>query len=386
MRLWGLSFVAAGCSLAACAQLLSYDDYRERVVDTGTAEISVAAETAVEDTVAEVVNDSGPQPFRVPVRPAGEATPSGTGRTLWLAVRRYRLGTSDPSGGPADQAWKSYGYDLDEVCTTLEQSTENLGTCRRPAAAQQDSLLDGHRCRDNNFGRHIGGLVRASMPDAEDVLNDTVGAGTSTWLLRIDDVDSAPNDTYAPAILYRTADERLTTPPKWDGNDVRTVLSDSVVDGSLGKPVLAFSKGYISNHVWVSGEPAYARLMLPISRDVFITLNTQSAVFSLELDDKHQTGRNGVLAGVLAVTDIDGILRPIASSAGFCPGSSLYDSVLKTAAKAPDVVISAPKLQNTLLTCDGISVGIGFEVVPVQPSTVVMDPLPPRPGKCDDAG
>ena len=375
--------LAAAASLAACAQLLSYDDYRERVADTNTSfDSGVSVETNIEETVAEVA-DTGPPPHRVPTRPAGEPIASGAGRTLWLGVRRYRLGTMDPSGGPAEHAWKMYGYDLDEVCTGPLESKENTGTCRRPMSAQQDSILDGLRCRDNNFGRHIGALVRASMPEAEDTLNDTVGNGTSTWILRIDDVDNGANDPYAPGMLYRTADERTTTPPKWDGNDVRTILSDSLIERDLGKPVLAFAKGFISNNTWVSGEPASARIMLPISRDVFITLNTQNAVFSLDLDDKHETGRNGILAGVLAVTDIDGILRPIAASAGFCPGSSLYDSVLKAAAKAPDVVLGAPKLQNVSLTCDGISLGVGFEVIPVKPSTAIIDPLPPRPSGCD---
>jgi hypothetical protein len=373
-------------AVAACAQVLSYDDYRERVapsaIDSGvTTDVDAAPE---QEEAGDA--DAADPPIRPPARPAADAKPSGTGKTLWLAVRKYYLGTVDPSGGPAEHAWKLRGYDLDGVCTNARESAENTGTCLRPMMAQQDSLLDGLRCRDNNFGRHIGAMVRASMPDAEDVLNGTVNAGTSTWIFRIDDVDPGADDGYAPAVLYRTADERMTAAPKWDGTDVRTVLSDSVIDRDLAKPVLTFPAGYIAGNVWVSGEPGAMRLMLPISRDVFITMNMQSTFFTLELDAERKSGKNGVVAGAIPVSEIETILKPIAASAGFCPGSTIYESVLKTAAKAPDVVVGAPKLQDTTRTCDGLSVGVGFDVAPVMPSKNVIDPLPPRPGRCDDAG
>ena len=365
-------------SLAACAQVLSYDDYRERpaaIVDTG-----VAIDTADTFEAAPDVVDTGPPPARVPTRPTGERKPSGTGKTIWLAVHAYHMGIVSEDG------WSSYGYDLDEVCTGAKESTENTGTCIRPMTANQDSLIDGLLCRDNNFGRHIGKMIRTAMPDAEDSLNNAVNNGTSTWVLRIDDVDPMGNDAYAPAALYRSADERTTTPPKWDGNDSRAVLSDSVTDRDVTKPVLTFPGGFIVGNRWVSGEPAFMKLSLPISRDIFITLNLQSGVFSLDLDETRESGRNGIVAGALAVTDIEPILKPVAEAAGFCPGSSLYDAVLKTAAKAPDVVLGAPKLQSTTVTCNGISVGVGFEVMPVKASTTVVDPLPPRTGACGDAG
>ncbi len=382
-----LASLTAFSLLTACAQVLSYDDYRERVAPAPPVDSSVAAEADVDvpDTAVSDA-DAGEPPLRIPTRPAGEAKPSGTGKTVWLAVRHYYLGTVDPSGGAAEHAWKLRGYDIDDTCTNARETAENTGTCLRPAMAQQDSLLDGLRCRDNNFGRHIGAMVRTSMPDAEEILNNTVGAGTSTWVLRLDDLDPSADDAYAPGALYRTADERTTAPPKWDGSDVRAVLSDSVVSRDASKPVLAFPRGYIVGNVWVSGEPAAMRLMLPIARDVFITMNMQSTSFTLELDAARTGGKNGVVAGALPVAEIETILKPIAASAGFCPGTSIYDSVLKTARKAPDVVIGAPKLQDTTIPCDGLSVGVGFDVVPIQPVSKIVDPLPPRPNKCEDAG
>ena len=177
----------------ACAQVLSYDDYRTREIDSGVPEVAI--DTAPE---AEVIVDTGPPPARVRARPTGVAMASGKGKTLWLGVHVYHLGTLD------EKDWKLYGYDIDEVCTDEKASRENIGTCIRPKTAEQDSLTDGNLCRDNNFGRHVGVLVRTGMPDAEKSLNDAVHNGTSTWVLLIDDVDPDANDTYAPARLYRT--------------------------------------------------------------------------------------------------------------------------------------------------------------------------------------
>ena len=34
-----------------------------------------------------------------------------------------------------DGAWKEWGYDLDKVCTSVDDSIKNVGTCRRVAGA-----------------------------------------------------------------------------------------------------------------------------------------------------------------------------------------------------------------------------------------------------------
>ncbi len=375
------------CAVASCAQVLSYDDYHAR--PTAVPDASIEDTAVAEDTFVPEVVDSGPQPIRVPVRPAGAPTPSGKGKTLWLAVRVYYLGTVDPGDGSDEQAWQQRGYDIDHTCTFARESTENIGTCLRPPTADRDSLLDGIGCRDNNFGRHIGAMVRGAMPDAEKILNETVRAGTSTWIFRIDDVDAEKDDPYAPALLYRATDERIAmtaAPLKWDGTDERTILSDSVVGGDLNKANTIFAGGYIANHVWISGDPGAVKLSLPLTRDVFTTLNLQGSVFTLELEPTHTTGHNGVVAGAVPGSDIDSILRPVAAAAGFCPGTAIYDNVLKTGLRSPDVSLGAPKMQDVTKVCDGISVGVGFEVTPIKPVTKLADPPPPRASKCDDAG
>ncbi len=365
--------------IAACAQLLSYDDYRGR--DGAPADTGVA-ETSVEDTA---VDAGPPPPARAPSRPSGPAVASGTGKTLWLAVRTYSYGLTDSSGKVSDTAWKSYGYDLDEVCTGERDSIENLNTCRRPAGAEQDSLIDGERCRDNNFGRNVGGIL-GLIPDAEKSLNDLVLSGSTTWLLRIDDVDPSNDDAFAPGALYRSSDDRMTTPPLWDGNDDRGVQSDSLVDGDLNRPILAFPRGFISDGVWVSGDPTQLAVIAPISSVGFFPLHLESAFITLELDAARTTGAHGLLVGALPASEIQPTFDPIADFFRVCPGTSAYDNTLANLREMPDLVIGAPKLQDLERTCDGASTAVAFEVSPIKPVTRVVPPLPPRKPRCGDAG
>lgn len=372
--------LAAALPLFACARILSYDDYEARPapIDSGVVD------TAVEDVQPDA--DAGSPPARVPARPPGPATASGKGKTLWLAVRRYTYGLTDATGAVSSTAWIRYGYDLDEVCTSERESIENTNTCLRPAGAKQDSLIDGDQCRDNNFGRNIGALLSA-LADAEKSLNTLVASGSTTWILRIDDVDPEADDAFAPGALYRSSDDRTTTPPVWDGNDARGVQSDSLLDGvDVSRAVLSFPRGYVAGGVWVSGDPAPLKVIAPISSVGFFPLNLQSALLTLELDASRSSGAHGLLVGALPATEIEPMWREIADFAYVCPGTSLYDDTLATLRATPDLVLGAPKLQDLSRTCDATSTAVGFEVTPIKPVTRVVAPLTPRKPRCADAG
>lgn len=376
MRRW---LVAVVVPVVACAQLLSYDDYRAR---EATIDAMAPADTFVEDTAP----DAGPPPARVPSRPPGPAVASGTGKTLWFAVRTYTYGLTDSSGTISKTAWASYGYDLDEVCTLERDSIENRGTCLRPAGAKQDSLIDGDRCRDNNFGRNIGGILGV-LPDAEKTLNDLIRSGSTTWILRIDDVDPSAADAYAPGALYRSSDDRTSTPvPAWDGSDDRAVQSDSLVDGDLARPVISFPRGFVSGGVWLSGDPAPLKVIAPITSVGFFPLNLESAFVSLELDAARTTGSHGLLVGALPATEIEKAFHELADFVRLCPGTTLYEDTLASLRATPDLVLGAPKLQDLGRTCDATSTTVAFEVTPIKPVTRVVAPLPPRKPRCADAG
>lgn len=371
------ALITTPLAFVACAQLLSYDDYSPRPdlpVDTGTAPVDASTE------VSDSSPDAGETPLRPPLRPAGERKASGKGKRIYFAVKRMYLGSLTTLGAETADAWKDWGLDIDSLCTSLSDSKANIGTCKRPADAQQDSLVDGLRCRDNNFGHHVIGLIKLSSSGFEQRLNDGLLDGDNTWIVRIDDLDDGADDAYAPAKMYRSANK---SKPKWDGTEALEVLSDSVLGDSLETARVEFPNGFVKDNVWVSGDPELREFILPISDTTLVPLTLDAATLSFELKPDHSTGTRGVLAGAIPLASIDKLLYPVAAGAGICPGSGLYQSLWNSFQRFPDVVIGAPKLQDTTQQCNGISFGIGMDVSPVQPSTTLVAPPAPEPDKCD---
>jgi hypothetical protein len=386
-RLAIVLLAAMPLSFVACASLLGYDDLTERGADSGEGldvQQDVASEVDTPDAAIDTL-EAGPD-YLPPARPPGAAVASGKGKKVWFEVKHFYLGSQDHTGATNKDGWREWGYDLDHVCTNQKESRENIGTCQRVEGANQDDLIDGDGCRDNNFGSKIIPLVLLSNPSFEDTTNSGILKGSGTWVFELEDVDDGPNDPYAPGKLYRAA--ALADPTArlaLDGTDVRQVTRDSIVGGDLEKANASFSLGYIRDNVWVSGDPRAFDVLVPIG-DFSATMPLSSGLITMKLSTDHATASAGVAAGVLPSDKFELLLRPVAERAGFCPGSTLYNSFLKTVAKFPDVYVEAASLQDTTKTCDGISIGVGFDFAPIQPVTQVVDPPPIPPSKCADAG
>jgi len=366
-----LALVALVGTTCACANLLGYDDLAPREVDA-EADVSDSASDAIVPTVA-----------RPPPRPTGTPAPSGKGRTVWLAVRQLYLGLKTHEGVVSDDAWREWGFDLDKVCTGEKESKENTGTCRRADGAEQNVLVDGDLCRDNNFGARLMPLIKAAARvQVEDKVAATLIKGNPTMLLRIDDLDDGDDDPYAPGALYEAADIK---DPKWDGTDVRNVLADSVIDSSLDKSKMVLPKGYLSKGTWVSGDGDAFGMIVPFS-GVPSVLPMVGGLLTLPLSTDRTPSGLATLAGAIPLASLDDFVRPVGLDIGICPGSPTYISLQAVVAKFPDLVASAKDLQDTTASCDSISVGMGAQFVRVQPPPAV-EPNPPfPPGKCDAPG
>ncbi|MEO7095786.1 MAG: hypothetical protein ABI175_21180 [Polyangiales bacterium] len=375
---------AAPLSLFACASILGYGDLTERGLDGGVA-TDAPEDVVVVPDVPETL-DASPINTVPPPRPTGAAVASGTGKKLWFEVKHFYLGSQNHAGANDKDGWREWGYDLDRVCTGLKESRENIGTCRRVDGANQDDLIDGDLCRDNNFGSKIIPLILLSNPSFEETTNGGILKGSGTWVFELEDVDDGPNDPYAPGKLYRAAALKdVTARLALDGSDVREVTRDSVVGGDVEKATVTFALGYIRDNVWVSGDPRAFDVLVPIG-DFSATMPLSAGLVTMKLSDDHANATGGVAAGVLESDKFELLLRPVAERAGFCPGSMLYNSFLKTVSKFPDVYTGSPTLQDTTQTCDGISIGVGFDFAPIKPVTAIVDPPPIPPSKCADAG
>lgn len=372
--------------LVGCADLLGYDDYRARVAD------ATVDTTTIVDAPSEAVVDTAKPPsggVRPPARPPGVAEPSGKGKTVWLIVNHFYLNQDEFPGSGGDPPWKHIGYDLDGVCTGERESRENTGTCKRVTGGEQDVLIDGLLCRDNNFGSQLVPIVSSLDARYEKTSNEAVLKGSSTWILALDDLDDGPDDPFVVGRLYKAApwfDFYGPTSPPFDGDDVREIDLESVIDGDLGKPRTRFAGGWMRDHVFVSGDPTKFVVTLPI-QSVSVDAPLAGGVLTLRLDAAHTKGELGVIAGAIPAPDIGSVLQPIAEQAGVCPGAMLYDSFIRSIGRMMDVVVDTPALHDTTQTCNGLSLGLGFTALPMRPPTKVVAPFP-RVSKCaaPDAG
>lgn len=361
------------CAAGGCAQLVGYDELRAAADASADATIDAAADAAPE------VDATSPS-ARWPERPPGAAAPGG-GKSLWFVAKRIYFGTLDHDGAATPDAWREWGYDLDDRCTTSVAAAAE-GHCK--PVGDPTYLVDGLACRDNNFGaRFLSLLVAGTKSNFEaDTVSSLLG-GSATWMMRFDDVGEGDDDPYVPGAFYVTS--ATDDPPRFDGTDLRDVLSDSVVGADLDKPITRFPKGYLKGGVWVSGELTAATLRIPFGKRASAPLAYDAMVMTTKLSADRTKASGGVLAGALSVPAFEAFLAPIAADSKICPGDPLYKSIVGAIARYPDLSLGAPSLQDPTRSCDGVSMGVGFELAPVKPPAKVV-PVTPPVSNCGDAG
>jgi len=373
---------ALSTTLAACANILGYDDLTTREesptpVDSGSDSDSLV--------------DTAPPPpsgVRPPGRPAGERKASGKGKTLFLLMNQIHVGTRTAGGEKVPNAWRDWGYDLDGVCTGPDEAPTSIGTCKRVESSEPLTNVDGNECRDNAFGAHLAPIADLAYGDDFDGHEaKAVARGDVTLLLVLDDLDDGADDPYVPGRMYKVARWTGIDPPTKD--DIREVESDSVIADDLAAPRTAFPYGYLKGNVWVSGDPIASLGIAFPSSDLHLQIELSGGQLTLGLAANHSTGGVGLVTGAIPVARIDDMLRPLAALMGMCPGDPAYVAVLGNAKKIPDLVGDAPGLHDPKKPCDAISFTLGFGVVPILPvTTVVASPPPWIPPACDsgDAG
>lgn len=324
-----------------------------------------------------------------PPRPAGAAVP-GAGRTLWLGVKHFHFAHSnDALKKPG--AWEDWGWDIDGLCTGALAS-DQPGSCQRSSQISADQIRDGKQCRDNNFGSQIVPQLNVYNNAFENDTNNGLLAGTATWVFVLEDLGDGADDPYVPAKLYLAAPLGEKMKPNWDGGDVRTILPRSVKGTDLKDAVVSFPKGYVRNHVWVSGEPVNFETALPIGdTGELMPMPVRSGLVAFTLNAAHTSVVDGTgqVAGALPLANVESFLKPfLATETTFCPGSSQYNNLLKTVTSYADVVVDAPRLQDPSKACDGITLGIGINLAPIAVPTALGPEVTPAPGACGtpDAG
>lgn len=309
--------------------------------------------------------------------PAGPMkAPDGAASTTF-AISKLYLGNTDPDGKPDPaNGWKKFGYNLDGIIST--QTTPGL--CKpRNNANPKNVHTDGTNGIDNSFGKNILPVVIGLSSDAPQKINDGINAGKFTIMLDMQKLGTGGDYNPMTTQLYAGGD--LGGMPKFDGTDkwpVRPELLNDPMDITKGSKI-SFPMSYVTANTWVSGSKGDVTLALSIS-SFTLNLTIASAVITVVLDPTHKKASKGVIAGVLQTDTLISELKKVAGAFDptLCMGPTI-DSITAQIAQASDIMHDGS--QDPTKTCDGISIGIGFDAQVVQLGAVAP-PAMMKPNPC----
>ena len=307
--------------------------------------------------------------------PAPGAMKPGDGATsVTFAISKLYLGDTDPDGTPDKvNGWKNYGYDLDGDISTA--TSTNL--CKPiDSATPKNVYPDGNDGIDNSFGKLILPIILGISATASTAINSSITSGKFTIMLDMQKLGTGGD--YNPLVTNLFAGGDLMMAPKFDGTDMWPVspalLNDptSIAAGSK----VSFPTSYVTSNTWVSGSKGNVVLALSIS-GFTLSLTIANAVISLELDPTHKHGTKGIIAGVLATEELTTQLKMVAGSfdPSLCSGSTI-DSIVTEISQASDILQNGT--QDPTKSCDGISIGLGFDAEIVQLGTIAPPRCPAR--------
>ena len=178
---------------------------------------------------------------------------------------------------------------------------------------------------------------------------------------------------YDPLAAQIAEGGHLGSMPTFDGTDLWPLIAGTQA---------SFPNGYVVGDTWVSGpgQP----IVIALSADgVTLNLAIHHPVVTMPLDAAHQKATRGILSGVIPTSPL---LQQLQIALSPTPTLGCDDgglSGLAQIAEASDILQDGT--QDPTQTCDGISIGLGFDALPVQLGPTVQ-PLP-QPFPCDiDAG
>ena len=360
--------------------------------DAYEAPDDVTAEPPVDTTVDVAEAESEPVPcdpsctdptvLRPPC-PPNMSDPPTQGEPLVFAMHTVRAGMSKAQMND----WKSIGLDLD-CLWTKQDGTPSM--CKGPSA-DPSVVQDGDLGRDNSFAHNVGGaiclmeLFGLLSFDVEETFNTGIAQGHSSMLFTLENFGGGTDDPQVLVSFYTsrgTYDSTGTTPVPavWDGNDQWTIVRDSLTP--TNQPKYVDDAAYVANNRIVGHLPDGVPLTFTAG-DGVLEISLTNSVFVLEMSPDHEHIVSGVLAGVWYTPAAMSALDAYAAQTGVCPGQQEYDAAREVLAKASDIRVDlkpAPTLE-----CNAMSIGIAFTCDRAKLGAVI-DPPPPSPSKCTDAG
>jgi hypothetical protein len=372
-----LAIGIAALAMASCSST-DLSDLQSGTGGSGASAGSAGADASVPDSSSGAGGSagSGGSAAATHTPPPDPGVPTSAGTDTVLAMHAFFFGDTNWSGAADEEAWQSFGYDLDGLAST--PSSENH--CAPAAGAGDTVKEDGPGGLDNSFGARILPLMGSVIPQPSQSVTDEIASGAFTVLFHMDNLGPGSNQSgVQAAVLHGT---QLATPPKFDGTDVWPIRYDSVLGGDRNQPKLSIASSYVAGQIWVSA-PKIDLVLALTSGSMNIALPIRRAVITMEITGvgASATASKGMIAGVLETEQLTDAIEDAAGavSPSLC-GSATTAAILDQVRQASDIMLDGTN-GNPATTCNAISVGFGFDARPVKLGSVAPAEQP-KPDPC----
>ncbi len=291
---------------------------------------------------------------------AGGALTCPSGEGTVLAVSQLSMGEGD-SG-----EWKSVGYDIDGLVSTATSKD----VCKPSSGASTSTPYpDGNEGIDNSFGKNLVPLILSILPTWVTDVNNGIQKGTFTTLLKLECLPPEGDVPLFTTKLFGTT--ALGSVPKFDGTDKWPVTPELLSDPmDPQSSTVVFSESSVKGTAFDSGKNETFILTIPLktptdSTSIKLTLYAAQTTMTLAADRKSAT--KGIIGGVLNTEELVVELKKVGDLLGYC-GTQVFDNILEQVRQASDIM--ADGTQDPDKTCDGISIGLGFEMKEAQIGSV----------------
>jgi hypothetical protein len=318
-----------------------------------------------------------------PDPPAGAPEGDGPGQTF--AFTTIEMGSPDTFDD-----WKDLGYDIDDKRT----DSTSKDRCALGPHAPIYAIEDGDDGIDNSFVRNVVPFLPTKL---QVEASSAPSEGKQTTLLEIRGLGAGSDYLNLQAALFssgaRLDQDGGAVPPAWDGTDEWPVHCERMLlcydsntpqlPANASKDV--FPSSYVTSRVWVSGPRAQApRIALSLWVEGYplqLTLYRPVITANLAEGNPPTAAVDGVISGILNTEELtDSFLRIGAKLyTDFC--RSDYQATFADQIRiASDILVDGT--QDPARTCDGISLGLGFQLSAAKVGRVLDSTLPLDP-PCD---
>ncbi|HEY1960208.1 MAG TPA: hypothetical protein VGH28_31580 [Polyangiaceae bacterium] len=329
-----------------------------------------------QDADAAPPTDAGPTP---PPPPDGGAP---TSNVLTFAIQTVSLGEADRAGTPSPSAWKNYGYDVDGLVTT----SSDTNVCTLHTGAPKANQADGTGGIDNAWGAVLLPILEtaASLPTPSATESAAIDSGIWTMQIQVTGLSDDPqqNALGLSSQIFLSGQYPSGT-PAFDMTTDWPVLSTSVVDGQTiaSGSTVKFASSYVSNGTFVSGAGPGVLVFTLSFGGAALPITIHDAVLTFDHVD-HADAADGTISGVIDTQEFIDTMQVVAGTISQSLCGSAFDGIAEQLRQAQDILQDGTNTAG--VSCDGISIGLGFTAKLVANPTTVVQAPPPPPNPCGD--